>query len=243
MQLQSLPSSAFDESFSIRQTGGRRMFRYRLSALLVSSVFVLTSLPLAQTTSAATAASSADRISIPDTKMALRDLWVEHIFWIRSFVLAAHAGQQAEQKSAEAEVLKNAKALSESIAPFYGSAGSDGLLKLLAAHWAGVRDYDTATLAKSRSGQDKAVAHLTSNAHEIAKFLNGANPNLPEDAVFGLLAGHAGHHVMQINQVALGDFQDEAATWHAMRVQVLQISDSIADAIVKQFPERFKERT
>jgi hypothetical protein len=219
------------------------MFRNKLSTLLAGAVFVLAGFTLSHATSAAMPASPADRISVADTKMALRDLWVEHIFWIRSFVLATHAGQTAEQKVAEAEVLSNAKALSESISPFYGPEGSKALLTLLAGHWGAVRDYNTATLAKSKSGQDKAVTQLRSNAHEIAKFLNGANPNLPEDAVFGLLAGHAGHHVMQINQVAAGDFQDEAATWHAMRVQVLLISDSIAEAIVKQFPERFKEPT
>jgi hypothetical protein len=114
---------------------------------------------------------------------------------------------------------------------------------LLAGHWGAVRDYNTATLAKSKPGQDKAVANLTSNAHDIAKFLSGANPNLPEDAVFSLLLGHGGHHVTQIKQIASNDFQGEATTWHAMRKHMLVISDAIANALVKQFPERFEDRT
>jgi hypothetical protein len=219
------------------------MSRFKLSTLLAIPVFLVTTFGLAHTTSGATAAPSADRASAIETKIALRDLWVEHIFWIRNYVLATHEGDQAQRKVAEAEVLANAKALSESIAPFYGQAASDSLLKLLAGHWTAVRDYNTATLAKSKAGQDKAVANATSNAHEIAKFLSGANPYLPEDTVFTLLAGHFGHHVAQITQIASGDFQGEAVTWHAMRLHMFVISDAIADALVKQFPDRFRERT
>ena len=84
------------------------------------------------------------------------------------------------------------------------------------------------------------MANLTSNAREIAKFLSGANPYLPEDTVFGLLAAHGGHHVAQIGQIAAVDFQSEAATWQAMRTHMLVISDAIADALAKQFPDRFQ---
>jgi hypothetical protein len=73
-----------------------------------------------------------------------------------------------------------AKAVANSIAPFYGQPAADAFLKLLAGHWGAVRDFNTATVAKSKSGQDKAVANLTSNAHDVAKFLSGANPYLPD---------------------------------------------------------------
>jgi hypothetical protein len=216
------------------------MYRLKVSAFLSVPIFLVAGLALPQTISAATPAT--DGASIVETKMALRDLWVEHIFWIRNYVLAAHAGDEAEHKTAEAEVLANAKALAGTITPFYGQAASDALLKLLAGHWSAVRDYNTATLAKSKAGQDQAVGNLTSNAREIARFLSGANPNLPEDAVYSLLVGHGGHHVSQIKQIASQDFEDEAATWHAMRKHMLVISDAIADALVKQFPERFQDR-
>ena len=90
-----------------------------------------------------------------------------------------------------------------------------------------------------KTGQDKALQAITANAHEIAKFLSGANPNLPEDAVFGLLSAHGAHHVAQINQIAAGQFGDEAVTWEAMREHMLTIADAIAEALAMQFPDRF----
>jgi hypothetical protein len=144
-----------------------------------------------------------------------------------------------QRKVAETEVVDNAKALAATITPFYGQAAADGLLKLLAGHWAAVRDYDTAIAAHSRRDRDKAVRAITANAREIAQFLSGANPYLPEDAVFGLLSAHGQHHVAQINQIAAKDFRNEAETWHAMRQHMLLIADSITDALAKQLPDRF----
>src|SRR5688572_1967704 len=163
------------------------MSRYIRSHLLAAPLLVLASFCLANPAGAGTLETSADSVAVLETKMALRDLWVEHVFWIRSYVLASDAGDEAQRKVAEAEVINNAKALAATITPFYGEAAADGLLKVLAGHWAAVRDYNSATVDHSKPEQRKAVEAITANAHEIAKFLSGANPYLPEDAVFALL--------------------------------------------------------
>jgi hypothetical protein len=215
----------------------------KLSRLFLLPAMILMVSAAAANSATTAAASKADQAPILETQMALRDLWVEHVFWIRNYVTATHAGDISQSKVAEAEVVANAKALAGTIAPFYGQAAADQLLKLLAGHWSAVRDYNAASLDASKSGQDKAAAALTANAREIAKFLSGANPHLPENAVFGLLSSHGGHHIAQINEVAAKNFQDEARTWQAMRKHMLAISDAIAGALAKQFPDRFQEAT
>jgi len=215
----------------------------KLENLLAAPLLLLATFCFADPARAAAPAKSADAVAVLETKMALRDLWVEHVFWIRSYVLATDAGDEAQRKVAEAEVVNNAKALAATITPFYGQPAADGLLKLLAGHWAAVRDYDAATVSHSKPEQSKAVQAITSNAHEIAKFLSGANPYLPENAVFGLLSAHGAHHVAQINEIAAKDFRGEAQTWQAMRKHMLVIADSITDALAKQFPDRFQPST
>ena len=219
------------------------MSRYAPFKLLTAPLLLLASFCLATPAGAATSTTSADSVAVLETKMPLRDLWVEHVFWIRSYVLASDAGDEAQRKVAEEEVVNNAKALAATITPFYGEAAADGLLKLLAGHWAAVRDYSMATVDHSKAGQSKAVAAITANAREIAKFLSGANPYLPEGAVFGLLSAHGAHHVAQINEIAAKDFRGEAQTWQAMRKHMLVIADSITDALAKQFPDRFQPST
>jgi hypothetical protein len=215
----------------------------KLSRLFLIPAMLIVASAAAANGATTASASEADQTSIRDARMSLRDLWVEHVFWIRNYITATHVGDIPQSKVAEAQVVANAKALAGTITPFYGQAAADQLLKLLAGHWSAVRDYNTASLDTSKPGQDSASAALTVNAREIAKFLSGANPHLREDAVFGLLSSHGGHHIAQINEIAAKNFQNEASTWHAMRKHMLVISDAIAGALAKQFPDRFREAT
>jgi len=111
------------------------MSRYRLSAFLAVPVLMLTSFAFAKQSAAATPALAADSAAVLETKMALHDLSVEHVFWIRRYVLAAHAGDEVQSKIAEKEVVANAKTLADTIAPIYGPPAADALLILLAGHW------------------------------------------------------------------------------------------------------------
>lgn len=64
--------------------------------------------------------SSADACvptKIADTKAALRDLWLGHIFWVRDVVDARFAGDASEAKTAEQQVVANAQAIAGAIEP------------------------------------------------------------------------------------------------------------------------------
>lgn len=174
------------------------------------------------------------------TKAALRDLWIGHIFWARNVVEARLANDSARAKTSEQQVVANAKALAGAIEPYYGKAASDKLFGLLAGHWGAISDYLDAARAANQAGKKAANAKLAANANEIASFLSGANPHLPADTLRGLLAAHGAHHVQQIDQLKARQYEEEAKTWEAMTAHVYVISDALADAIAKQFPERFR---
>ncbi|MNO88328.1 hypothetical protein D3C76_797710 [compost metagenome] len=173
------------------------------------------------------------------TRLAQRDLWVEHIFWIRNYAIANQAGNSQQAKVASDEVVANATAIANSIAPLYGQPAADQLLKLLAGHWGAVKNYSDATVAKNTAGKNAAVGELTSNAKAIAAFLAKANPNLLEATLVTVLSAHGGHHVAQIDELAKKDYSTEAKTWHAMREHILVLADTLCAALVKQFPNKF----
>jgi len=173
------------------------------------------------------------------TQAAERDLWVGHIFWVREVVRDLAEKNQAAADLAEKQVVANAKAIAGSIEPFYGKAATDQLFKLLAGHYTAVKTHATATIAGDEAGAKKAIADLTSNANEIAKFLSGANPNLPEATLKSLLAAHGGHHVQQNQQFASHDVAGEARTWEAMKGHIYTLADALVGGIAKQFPDKF----
>jgi hypothetical protein len=172
--------------------------------------------------------------------MTLRDLWVDHIFWVRSVVFASKAGDVEATKVAEQNVVENAKEIAAAVGSFYGKEAGDKLFGLLAGHYGAIKEYLTASLSGSKEGKDAAVEKLKKNAEEIAVFLNGANPkNWPKDTLVSLLLAHGGHHIAQIDAVVAKDYVAEATTWDAMKKHIYTIADALAGGIEKQFPKKF----
>ena len=220
----------------------------------VSSLFVVfaTLCALALTNGASAAsysaplspADSAASATAPDSpalgnRLALRDLWQEHIFWIRDYVQANQSGNKAQANIAADQVVANATRIASAIAPLYGQPAADQLLKLLAGHWGAVKHYSDATVAKDDGGRKAAVSELTGNAAAIAKFLASANPNLPEQDLVAMLGTHGAQHIAQIDQLAAHDYAGEAQTWHGMRQHMQMLADALSAALVKQFPDKF----
>jgi hypothetical protein len=186
----------------------------------------------------APAASQAAAPTAPKLHAALRSLWHGHVVHTREYALAVHAGHKADASKAADAVVANAKQLADAVAGFYGKAAGERMLQLLAGHWGAVQAMTDARARHDDAGATKAMNDLTANAGEIAKFLSGANPNLPEDAVRGLLLAHGAHHDQQIRQIMAGDMQGEAATWKAMQAHMDTIADALAGGIAKQFPAK-----
>lgn len=176
---------------------------------------------------------------VNETGAALRDLWVGHVFWVRNVVVSTYAGNQPAAVVAEQEVVANAKQIAAAIEAYYGKDASEMLFGLLAGHYGAVKQYLEATVAGSQDRQDAAYKSLSANASEIARFLSGANPNLPFDTLNGLLLAHGGHHVQQIQQMQRKQYVEEAQTWEVMKRHMYVIADALAGAIAKQFPKQF----
>lgn len=209
-----------------------------MAASLVAEL-LFTALPVRAQHAQHVVAQAPAQAKVAESAAAQRDLWVGHIFWVRNVVTETLAGNTKAAAAAENEVVANAKAIAASIEPFYGKAASEKLFGLLAGHYGAIKQYLEGTATSSRARQDAAIKALTGNASEIARFLSGANPNLPFDTLNGLLLGHGGHHVQEIQQLKGRQFAEEAQTWDAMKKHMYVIADALAGAIAKQFPAKF----
>ena len=170
----------------------------------------------------------------------LRTLWLGHVEAVRGYVFAAHDHNAAKSKAAGDHVVANAKQIAAAVGSFYGKAAGDQMMTLLAGHWGAVKAYADATFAHDDAGRTQAMNNLNANAKDIADFLSGANPNLPQPTLLSLLAAHGAHHIAQIQEVEAGDKAGEAKTWDAMRAHMVVIADALAGGIAKQFPDKVK---
>jgi hypothetical protein len=189
-------------------------------------------------TTASAPAKTTTSVAAPKLQAAMRDLWHAHVVNTREYAFAVKAGDSKRTARAEDAVVANAKQLANAVGGFYGKAAGDQMLTLIGGHWGAIKAMTDASHARDKAASAKSMSALMSNANDIAVFLSGANPNLPVDAVRGLLVAHGAHHAAQINQVMNGDLKGEQATWTAMQAHMDVIADALAAAIAKQFPDK-----
>ena len=223
---------------AVAKLGAAQIVRLVLCVLAAMSMTVWT-IPPAQSQS-----QMPNPAKVAELKMALRALYGDHVFWVRDLVIATRLGVTGEASEADEYGLKNAKAIGQSIAPIYGDAAAAKFATLFVGHYEAVKGYMKAAFANGFRGdaarKKAAVEALQNNGKAIAAFVSGANPNLPEGTVYGLLLSHVQHHFMHIDATAKKDWSAEADEWEPMVKQVYGLSDALADGIAKQFPNKFQ---
>jgi hypothetical protein len=211
-------------------------------ARIVICAFALTlaaaAAPMFMSTEAFAEPAAAAAPAAPKLHAAMRELWQGHAETTREYALAVKAGDAAAEKKATDAVVANAKKIADAVGGFYGDAAGKKMFELLAGHWGGVKALTDAAKSGDSAASAKAMQDLGANADEIATFLSGANPNLPADAVKGLLVTHAGHHAALVGEIMKGDNAAAAKTWTAMQAHMNTIADALSDAIAKQFPAK-----
>lgn len=68
------------------------------------------------------------------TQMAMRDLWVDHIFWVRSVAVAAADKNKKAQSEADKQVVANAQEIAAFLSGANPHLPKETLVSLLAGH-------------------------------------------------------------------------------------------------------------
>ena len=172
-------------------------------------------------------------------RSTLNTLFQEHIYLAAAATGAALGGREAEFKAAAAALDANSVSISKAIGSVYGQGAEDAFLPLWRKHIGMVVDYTVSVAANDKAKQDKAVADLIGYTQDFGAFLQSANPNLPKSVVADLVK----HHVVTLKEVIDAQAsKDQAKTYTAMRTaagHMQMIADPLAEAIVKQFPDKF----
>ena len=163
----------------------------------------------------------------------------EHVYLASAATNAALGGRDAEFKAAAGALDANSVAIAKAIGSVYGADAEKAFLPLWRKHIGMVVDYTVGKATKDQAKQDRAVGDLLGYTQDFGAFLSGANPNLPKAVVADL----AKHHVVTLKDVIDAQAaKDQARAFVAERTgagHMQMIADPLAEAIVKQFPDRF----
>lgn len=169
---------------------------------------------------------------------ALRKLWVDHIVWTRSYVVAAVA-DAPDAGAAAARLLKNQEDIGNAIVPVYGRAAGAKLTELLKGHIMIAVDLIAAAKASDQAKFGEYDAKWTKNAEDIASFLSEANPHWPRKDVVDLLNLHLNLTKKEVVARLTQKWEDDVQAFDDIFTEIMTVSDTLADGIHKQFPGKF----
>jgi hypothetical protein len=174
-----------------------------------------------------------------ELKSKLSTLLQEHAFLAASATGAALAGRQSEFQAAADALDMNSIDVSKAIGMVYGQGAETAFLALWRKHIGFVVDYATGVATKDKGKSDKAVGDLVQYTQDFGAFLASANPNLPKEAVAGLVKDHVLTLKAVIDAQAAGDAKKTYSALREAAMHMQMIADPLAAAIAKQFPNRF----
>ena len=164
----------------------------------------------------------------------------EHVY-LASIAIANGLGNgldSGEFKAAAATLDKNSVELSDAIGSVYGEDAGKAFLPLWRKHIGFFVNYTKAKATKDDAAAEKAKEDLNGYRTDFGAFLEGANPNLPADAVAEALIPHVDGTFDAIDAVVAGDAEAfdllKTAAGH-----MPMLANTLAGGIAKQFPDKF----
>lgn len=172
---------------------------------------------------------------------ALDKLWLDHIYWTRLYILDA-VEDLPDKKQTLDRLLQNQKDLGAAIEPYYGKENGAKLADLLKTHILISDEVVKAAVKDDKAALKQADARWHANADDIAQFLSMANP---ENWTFKEMQKMMYDHLKLTTEEAVGIIKRKWAgnikKFDEVEKQILNMSQGLADGIIKQFPEKFSE--
>jgi hypothetical protein len=170
----------------------------------------------------------------------MRELWEQHVAWTR-LAIVSFAGNLPDLATTEARLLRNQVDIGNAIKPFYGRAAGEHLTELLTAHITGAVELLQAAKAGDTTRLANAKTAWYANGREISDFLSTANRhNWPRAAVRAMMKTHLDQTLNEAVDQLTGRYAASIRQYDAIEHHILDMADTLASGIVKQFPRRFR---
>ncbi|HEX9152901.1 MAG TPA: hypothetical protein VF842_12505 [Flavobacterium sp.] len=212
-----------------------------LVSAIVLMIAVLTSCPsFGQMKTGSKKTTSVASAAMLRTNM--RKLWEDHVTWTRNVILCL-VDELPGTDQAVKRLLQNQVDIGNAIKPYYGEDAGNKLTKLLKAHINISADVVNAAEAGNTDALNKANKSWYSNADEISEFLCKANPKWALAEMKMMMNDHLKLTTNEAVQRIKKNYDADVIAYDKVHNEILEMSDMLADGIIKQFPEKFKPST
>ncbi len=176
--------------------------------------------------------------TVADLRVTLARLLAAHAFLLLESMRGA-AQSTPDGPATLAALDANTTDLTAAFASVYGSAAGQTFRSLWQRHITDVLAYARAVAAGDTGGEQSAKADLQGYQKDFNAFITGANPQIDPNAEAVALQ----MHITQLLTFASGDYAAAYDAERASFVHMFDFGDQLAQAIGRQFPDRFAGST
>ena len=215
-----------------------------MKKLLAIVLILFVTMSMATNTFTAQAKSKAKANCITQSEVqfenSFRKLWIDHVLWTSNYITSATTPGTENQEEILARLMKNQEEIGNAIKPYYGEEAGNQLTTLLKEHITLAGEIVAAANTGNQAKLDELNKKWYANADEMAAFLSKANPNLKLADVKSLLYMHLKSITDDLATSLAKDWNANIAAIDEGVTHIIMMSDTITNAIIKQFPEKFK---
>lgn len=221
------------------------------TALQVSAIFILfifgypgctsneNSKPAAPETNLIVPVTPGATTAEVDLKNNMYKLWEAHAAKTRNMILCI-VDELPGKEQALKSLRQNQVDIGDAIKPFYGEEGGKTLTSLLEQHTALAAEVATAAKAGDDTRREEANTRWNVNAKIIAAYFSNANPYWSTADMQEMMNTHLNLTNDVVQQRVKKNYEADLIAYEKVQVEVVKMSDILAEGIVKQYPEKFK---
>jgi hypothetical protein len=173
-----------------------------------------------------------------DLKLQMRMLWEEHIIWTRMFIMSV-ADNTTDKAPVTTRLLKNYDDMADALKPYYGNETGDKFGDLIEEHLLTAAALVEAAKAGNSTAAADAEKKWYKNADEIAAFENSINPNWNKTDLMAMWHDHLKLTKDEAVARLTKNYAADIEAFDQIEALANTMADSMADGIVKQFPDKF----
>jgi hypothetical protein len=178
---------------------------------------------------------------------AMRKLWEDHITYTRNVIISFELNEPdadavlPDLNTVVDRLLQNQVDIGNAIKPYYGAAAGDQLTSLLKEHITGAAKVLSALKTNDQAALQTALQAWYANAHDIAVFLSGANPdNWPLAEMDQMMKDHLDATTAEAVARHEANWSGDVAAYDKVHAQALTMADMLSSGIIAQFPATFR---
>ena len=171
-------------------------------------------------------------------KTEMRKLWEEHSYWTRNVILCIVDDLPGTEQAVK-RLLQNQVDIGNAIKPYYGEETGDKLTELLYPHIIIGEEVIKAMKSGNIKVLEEANKRWYANADEIAEFLCNSNPHWESYHMKLMMHDHLKLTSDAVTQRVKKDYGADVEAHDKARQGILDMSDMLAEGIIKQFQEKF----